>query len=139
MINMGEWVSKEEWEQQQREKEQQVKIPFIIPVEVKKIINLTTEIDIIESFLTCICHKTKNLYGISNGIVKLRCSCGMEYGYPDDHYYFNLKKTPVQPAPTAPNCTCSKCHVPIEVAQAKSSLGFVGKEVCETCMGAERA
>lgn len=138
---MGEWVPKEEWETQHRKKkEQQVKPPFIIPSDVKKIINPTTQKDIIESFLTCICHGVKNLYGISNGIVKLRCtSCGMEYGYCEDHYYFNLKKIPEQPIPEVPNCTCSKCHTLIEAAQAKSSLGFVGKELCMACMGTELA
>ncbi len=138
---MGDWVPKEEWAAQQAERKNksQMKIPFVIPPDLKKIINPTTQEDIIEHFLTCICGKIKNLYGISNGIIKLRCGCGMEYGYPDDHYYFNVKKTPEQPAPATPNCTCSKCHVPIEAAQAKSSLGFVGKELCKTCMGLELA
>ena len=139
VINVGDWVPKEEWEAQQNEKRQQVKPPFIIPSEVKKIISTEILKEDIQNFLTCICNSVKNLYGISNGIVKLRCSCGIEYGYPDDHYYFNLKKTPIQPAPTAPNCTCRKCHVPIEPAQAKSSLGFVGRELCGACMGAELA
>lgn len=136
---MGEWIPKEEWEAQQAEQKnkQKVKIPLIIPPDLKKIINLTTQEDIIENFLTCICGRIKNLYGISNGIIKLRCSCGMEYGYPEDHYYFNLKKTVEPPAPIQANCTCSKCQVPIEPAQAKSSMGFIGKELCKACMGQE--
>lgn len=137
---MSGYRKKNGWRSIRRRKNNRLKLPFIIPSDVKKIINPTTQKDIIESFLTCICHGVKNLYGISNGIVKLRCtSCGMEYGYCEDHYYFNLKKTSEQPAPATPICTCSKCHVPIEVAQAKSSLGFVGKELCMACMGAELA
>lgn len=137
---MGEWVPKEQWEAQQveRKNKQQAKIPLIISPDLKKIINPATQKDIIESFLTCICHGVKNLYGISKGIIKLRCtSCGMEYGYCEDHYYFNLKKSPEQSALATSDCTCSKCHVPIEAAQAKSSLGFVGKELCKECMGQE--
>ena len=142
---MGDWVPKEEWEAHQAEQRNKppVKIPFIIPQDVKKILNMTTERDIIENFLTCICHGVKNLSGISNSIVKLRCTgCGMEYGYPEDHYYFNFKKTPEPPEPPAPTpstCTCRKCHVPIEPAQAKSSWGFAGKELCGACMGDELA
>jgi len=137
---MGEWVPKEEWEAGQRanKNKQKVKVPLIIPYEVKQILNPAERTDIIENFLTCICNKIKNLYSISDGIVKLRCmGCGMEYGYPEDHYYFNLKPTRKQSDSVPIICTCSKCNIEISAAQSKSSLGFIGKDLCMVCMGAE--
>lgn len=146
---MGEWVPKEEWEQQQRGNKQQIKPPFRVPLDLLPTINKDIQKDEMEQFLTCLCSGIKNLYSISDGLVKLRCrGCGMEYGYPDDHQYFNIKKpkpesvqqiqAPKTPTLTKePICTCRKCQSEISKEQAKSSLDFVGQELCEACMGAE--
>jgi len=125
---MGEWVPKEEWEAQQ--KASRVKPVFIIPTEIQKILNPTTQKDDIQNFLTCICHATKKLFGVENEMIIFRCACGMVYAYPDSHNLFLIPKQPQI-------STCSRCSTEISPQQAKASSDFVGLALCEKCLGQE--
>lgn len=125
---MGEWIPKEEWEAKQ--KVNQVKPVFVIPSEIKVILNPTTQKDDIQNFLTCICHAQKKLFGIENEMIIFRCACGMVYAYPDSHPLFLIQKQQTI-------CICSRCTTEISPQQAKTSSEFIGQTLCEKCLGLE--
>jgi hypothetical protein len=138
---MAEWVEKEGWLQQQKEsgRKAQEKPVMPIPPEVARILNPAIVIDEINKFLTCICFGRKSLMDIKDRMITFRCGCGQVYAYTDSHNYFNINNPAPEPSQNASDCTCTDCHIEITGMQAKSLFEFVGRKLCQACMGKELA
>lgn len=149
--------------------EEKLKLPkkqkvIVLPADIQAIANPSVDVKLIDDFIKCVCGSRVCFANADNGMITFKCSsgwCRSVYSYPIDHPYFifreektsteqKVQATPL-PAPqkipeqvegtdyTKQAESCRVCGIEITIEQAHSSFNFIGRALCEACLGDELA
>lgn len=147
--------------------EEKLKLPkkqkvIVLPADIQAIANPSVDVKLIDDFIKCVCGNRVCFANADNEMITFKCSsgwCRSVYSYPIDHQYFifGKEKTSTERKVQAMSLlapqkipeqvagidlakqikSCKVCGTEITIEQAHSSFNFIGRALCEACLGDE--